>query len=603
MTGCVLIGMAAAALAADTGTVAMFRGGPEHRGVYETSMGERPVGMAWMVRTEGPVRSTPLVVDGEVFVGSGDGGLYSIDRRDGAVRWRYDAGAAVASSPALAGGLVLATSRDNVLHAVDRRTGRRVWTAATAADAPWPWGHESGDVYLSSPVVVGERVLFGSGDGGLYAVSLSDGRRLWRYATAGRVRSTPAVAGDVVVVGSSDGRVHFVDLATGRARARHDTEGAGLFSGDFGFDRRSVQSTPAVAGGRVFVGAKDGFLYALDLATGERLWREDHEVSWVVGGPAVVDGVVFTGTSDRQWVQALDAATGRELWKNVVGGTVWTSPAVAGETVYVGSGAGLVFALDRRTGETRWSYRAGGRVHSSPVPDRGLLVFGSDDGFVYALRTGEAETRRAVFWDSTLVAAARYRGSAALRDALVPRGYDVLDAAGLEGFLEARARDGAPSVVVFAMDVLPERVAAADADTVLFRRYLEAGGKAVWVGVPPRIFDVDPVRGFSPLSEVRWTALSAVLDVGHEGAIFDPYAARPTPEGRRWGLHGWLYASWSADPADVVPLALDERGLAAAWVKGYGGPPGTGFVRVWPDIGPVPDSGIVWRAAELRPLP
>jgi hypothetical protein len=27
-------------------------------------------------------------------------------------------------------------------------------------------------------------------------------------------------------------------------------------------------------------------------------------------------------------------------------------------------------------------------------------------------------------------------------------------------------------------------------------------------------------------------------------------------------------------------LGLDERGLAAAWVKRYGGPPGTGFVRI-----------------------
>lgn len=59
--------------------------------------------------------------------------------------------------------------------------------------------------------------------------------------------------------------------------------------------------------------------------------------------------------------------------------------------------------------------------------------------------------------------------------------------------------------------------------------------------------------------------------------------ASVTDAGRRRGLEeGWL-SSWSADTAGVEVLAFDENGHAAAWIKSYGGPPGSGFVRLEAD--------------------
>jgi outer membrane protein assembly factor BamB len=55
----------------------------------------------WQVQTGGPVQSTPVVANGTVYVGSGDGHLYALDARAGAERWRFAAGRAVSSSPAV----------------------------------------------------------------------------------------------------------------------------------------------------------------------------------------------------------------------------------------------------------------------------------------------------------------------------------------------------------------------------------------------------------------------------------------------------------------------------------------------------------------------
>jgi outer membrane protein assembly factor BamB len=103
-------------------------------------------------------------------------------------------------------GVVFAATRDGRLHAVDARSGKTLWGVATGADRALPWGHESGDLYLSSPTASGDLVLFGSGDGRLYALDRRSGKERWRVETGGRIRSTPSIANGRVFVGSGDGR-------------------------------------------------------------------------------------------------------------------------------------------------------------------------------------------------------------------------------------------------------------------------------------------------------------------------------------------------------------------------------------------------------------
>lgn len=583
---------------------AMFREDPAHSGVRETGGLAGYGGILWRAQTDGPVRSTPAVTGETVFIGSADGRLYALDRRSGRERWRFDAATAVNGSPAVVDGTVYFTDQGSTLYAVEAASGRPRWRVEAGADMAFPWGYESGDLYASSPTVVGRTVYFGAGDGKVYAVRMSDGAVLWSSQTGGRIRSTPAVADEKVFVGSADGIVYALDAEDGSEVWSHATEGAELASGEFGFDRRTVQSSPAVAGGTVFVGARDGFLYALDAATGERRWRFDHEVSWVNSSPAVARGLVFAGTSDGQFIQAVDATSGAERWRVTSAGIVWTSPLVVGDELYVAEGAGRIRALDAGSGEERWSAWVGGRVFGSPVVDDRVLFVGSEDGGVYALRGAHGRSlRRAVFWDSTQVAGAWYTGHEELKSWLAARGYEVLDAGALERFLRARLDDGEPASVVFALDRLPDPVAHGGAES-LFRRWLDVGGTAVWLGFAPLIWRRSPEDGRTEggLLAVDRAATAALLDVSHEAANFDLLGARPTAAGRDLGLPSRWLTSWSVDAAPGLEvLARDENGRAAAWRKSYGGPPGTGFVRIWGSRGPIPAPEAVLTVAEIRP--
>src|SRR6185436_20122892 len=104
----------------------------------------------------------------------------------GARRWSHDAGSSVSSSPAVAAGLVLFGTYDGRFLAVDARTGALRWRMNTGALVSFPWGHESGHRYTSSPTIIGNVAVFGGGDGYVYAVDVPTGKTRWRSRTDGR---------------------------------------------------------------------------------------------------------------------------------------------------------------------------------------------------------------------------------------------------------------------------------------------------------------------------------------------------------------------------------------------------------------------------------
>ncbi|HTE44085.1 MAG TPA: PQQ-binding-like beta-propeller repeat protein [Gemmatimonadaceae bacterium] len=580
---------------------AMFRGGPAHAGVYAGAGLPAYSGLQWRAQTGGPVRSTPTVAGMSIYVGSGDGNLYAFDSKTGDVKWRAPFGAPITSSAAVSNGLVFVNG-DGAFRAYHTADGKPAWTFKTAAPVALMWGFESGQVYASSPAVANGHVVFGSVDGVVYSLDPTTGHEQWRYRAGARVYSSPAIANGTVIVGSQDGVIHAIDLANGKAKWHFDTEGKKLQSADFGFDRTTVQSSPAIANGVVFIGARDGFLYALDAATGAQRWRFDHKVSWVNTSPAVSDGLVYAASSDGHFIQAVDAATGAERWRVSTTVIVWTSPTVDADRVYINDDGGVILALDKKTGTEIWRCRLGRNGFSSPVVADGHLYVGSDDGAVYALNGVEGQSlHRAVYWDSAYTNAPLSTNNVRLRAYLTQQGYEDLDAAKLARFMTDRIRDRAPSVVVFAIDFLPASVAPVAADTVLFRRYLNAGGTVVWTGAPPGIA---PLK-FTGLKELDRSAPQKLIGVRFTRGNFDQLGvSRISAAARRLGFPDWYLDSWGADAEDVTTAyAFDEQGQAAAWVKRYGGPVGTGFIRVFaPDGREHPTfMTVIQTAAEMRP--
>jgi eukaryotic-like serine/threonine-protein kinase len=565
----------------------MFRGEPAHVGVAAGRLFDGQGGIRWRFQTRGAVRSTPAVTSTRVFVGSGDSTLYALDRASGAPVWRFRAGAPVHASPAVAGGLVIAATLAGRIFAVSEATGALRWsiqTGPTLAKNINPAG--AWDLYVSSPVVIDRTVLIGAGDGNVYALDLTSGRERWRFATGGKVRATPSVQDGVAIVGSWNGRVYALDVATGKTRWVHHTVGDTIDLEREGYDRRAIQSTAAIAGGLVFFGSRDDGFYALDFATGERKWRSSHGTSWVAGSPAVRDGKAYIGSSDAHFIQSVDVATGRELWRTPTGSNVLSSPVLTGDLLVVGTattnaGRGELLALDAATGAIRWRLALGEAVWSSPVVAGHEVYIGCDDGSVVAIAEANAAiVRLAVYYDSTTTGRPFVGGGRLAFEYFRSVGYQPLDADSLAGFLAARIGDGAPSVVVFATDVLPPIAAPVAADTVLLRRYLNAGGKVVWMGEPVGALVRDSTGRLSGMNPRRTESL---LGVPMGSLDFDQNVSQPTAIGRRWGIDRGFRGDYSlAVSSEIQPLAIDELGRTSAWVRVYRPDrPWSGFVQLW----------------------
>jgi outer membrane protein assembly factor BamB len=355
------LSFAAIASAAD---VPMFRGNPAHTGVFEGKGAAAFDGLAWTFHAKGAFVSSPAVVGDTVYAGSTDGKLYAVTRATGAVKWKFETKGRVVSSPAVANGLVYFGSYDSNFYAVDAATGALKWKFATEGERRFAAKHLHGaepagetmpdpwDCYLSSPVVSNGKVIFGSGDGHVYALDAATGAKAWAFKTGAVVHASPAIAGGIVYIGSWDTFFYALDEKTGAEKWRFKTADDEAIHNQTG-----IQSSAAVADGMVFFGARDAHVYALNAASGAKAWDFSTKGSWVIASPAVRGGHVYAGTSDTGLLFDFDAKSGKlNTTIDLKGWPLFASPAISGDMLYAGSMKGELHAIDLKTHEAAWKF-------------------------------------------------------------------------------------------------------------------------------------------------------------------------------------------------------------------------------------------------------
>jgi outer membrane protein assembly factor BamB len=196
----------------------------------------------------------------------------------------------------------------------------------------------------------------------------------------------------LVVFGTQSGHVVALHERDGRPAWDFATDGASRTFDDRDNDTTSVPGAPTLVGGSVFVGGRDGFLYALDLASGRERWRRTHDgSSWILSTAS--DGRrLYVGSGSALIVQAVDPATGDELWRAPTRGAVFAPLALGGGAVVYADFSGTLQALDAATGRALWQFPMGGRSLSAPVVAEGAVFAASDQGVLYAI---EGAVRRA----------------------------------------------------------------------------------------------------------------------------------------------------------------------------------------------------------------
>lgn len=306
----------------------------------------------WKFETGGLVRSRPAIADQRVYFTSDDNYLYAVDAQSGEEAWRFDLGKALRprgslesnewdysiSSPAVMDGTVFAGSGNDNFYAVDASTGQEKWQFQ--AKGP----------IRSSPVAAEGVVYFGDSFGMLYALNSQTGQEEWHFYTNNGYYavSSPTVVDGIVYVGNRGMNPALYAIAAQNGEQQWHLP----------FEGSWVDSSAALVDGVVYIGSSDWLrLSAINATTGNLKWQfRGSGYMWC--SPAVADGVVYIGDTD-QYFYAVNATTGQEKWRVQIGnalktvvsasrpfhGGVVSSPVVSDGVVYFGGLDGKFYAV------------------------------------------------------------------------------------------------------------------------------------------------------------------------------------------------------------------------------------------------------------------
>lgn len=175
---------------------------------------------------------------------------------------------------------------------------------------------------------------------------------------------------------------------------------------------REILAQPVIVGNRVFAMDVEANVRALNVATGDMLWKvelapEDDDDGILGGGLAFNDGKIYVTTGFAQ-VIALDAKTGKILWQKRVSGPLRAGPTVSDGRVFAVTVANELYALNANDGQTLWTHIgiaeiAGLLGGGAPAVEGDIVVAPFSSGELVALRVQNGR----VVWSDSLTSLRR----------------------------------------------------------------------------------------------------------------------------------------------------------------------------------------------------
>jgi outer membrane protein assembly factor BamB len=289
--------------------------------------------------------SSPCLADGRLYVGEGfhenpDCKLYCLNADTGEKIWEFQTASHVESSPVAVDGKVYFGAGDDGLFCVDPKSGQEVW-------------HYPGVHVDSKPLIYNKRLYAGAGEGdflkppdhppAIVCLDIESGKEVWKHTL-----DMPCWGGPVLAAHGNEAHLYF-GIGNGRFNKSDETDPKGALlcvRADTGAEawryktKDGVLNRPTVDRTRVYFGSRDEHLYCVNRKTGELCWKQD------LGSPVIStvalahsdqtgDTTSVYALSDAGLLLCLGSKTGQRYWEQDLVRLskgqpmmVWSSPAV-----------------------------------------------------------------------------------------------------------------------------------------------------------------------------------------------------------------------------------------------------------------------------------
>ncbi|ROU17838.1 outer membrane protein assembly factor BamB [Kluyvera ascorbata] len=283
--------------------------------------------------------------------------------------------------PAYADSVVYAADRKGTVKALNADDGKEVWSVNLAEKDGW---FSRKPALLSGGLTVaGGHVYVGSEKAQVYALDAGDGSVVWKTTAAGEVLSRPTVSDGLVLVHTSNGQLQALDENSGAVKWTVNLDMPAL--------SLRGESAPAVAYGAAIVGGDNGRVSAVLMQQGQMIWQqrisqatgstEIDRLSDVDTTPVIVNGVVYALAYNGN-LTALDLRSGQIMWKRELGSV--NDFIVDGDRIYIVDQNDRLLALTTDGGVTLWTQSdLLHRLLTSPALYNGSLVVGDAEGYMH----------------------------------------------------------------------------------------------------------------------------------------------------------------------------------------------------------------------------
>lgn len=290
-----------------------------------------------------PVKSTPVIHEGLLYLGNNDTHQYCYDVLTGDLVWKYESMLPAlkgnASTAQIQEGKLYWSTYDGVVRCVYAKTGQHIWASKV-------------DTYLhASPCldIANDRLFIATewnqcekyGHGDIVALQASTGHEIWRTPTKGMIPCTPTYSSvnDWVICGSNDFHVYILSATDGRLVFKVPTKG-------------EVKSKPTLSEDQasVVVSTNTGYIYAISLLTQEILWERRIDEKPVLAQP-IVEGFRVYITNETSNTFCLNLHTGKIMWVTRLRGEIGRSILSTDSCLIVGTMDKFITCLDKMSGK------------------------------------------------------------------------------------------------------------------------------------------------------------------------------------------------------------------------------------------------------------
>lgn len=290
--------------------------------------------------------------------------------------------------PAWQGGTVYAADRHGLVKAVNADDGKQIWQTNLAEKNGF--FSSSMSALLSGGLTVeGSHIFVGTEKAKVYALNTDDGSVAWETTVAGEALSSPVISEGLVLIHTGNGLLQALD----------ETDGSLKWTVNLDMPALSLrgESAPAVAFGAALVGGDNGRVSAVLMQQGQLIWQqrisqatgttEIDRLSDVDTTPVIVNGVVYALAYNGNFA-ALDLRSGQVLWKRELGSVL--DFVINDNHIYLVDQNDRIISLTIDGGVTVWTQSD--LLHrglTSPVLYDGYIVVGDSEGYMHWINTSD----------------------------------------------------------------------------------------------------------------------------------------------------------------------------------------------------------------------